>query len=160
MKVFAPVVVLAALVFAATAAAFTVASTDGTLTVKSGVGKIQFQGKGGVIGRLAKGQVTIKDPDPSDGTGPIVTGADAVDVLNDTTTRYRGNDIRFRIIGGRMTVTVDASGIDLSAIGSGGVRIDGRGTADDGTWALNGAPPQKIPDASLWLALGSTPAAG
>jgi hypothetical protein len=159
VKVFAPVAVLAALVAAGSAAAFAGGSTDGTLTVKNGVAKVLFQGKGGVIGRLAKGQVTIKDPEPDDGTGPIVTGADAVEVLSDTTTRYRGTNIRFRIIGGRMAVSVDASGVDLSAIGTGTVRIDGRGTFDDGTWALNGGAPQPILDSVYTFTLG-TPAGG
>jgi hypothetical protein len=159
MKRLAPVVVLATIVAVACATALAGGSTDGTLTVKNGVAKITFQGKGGVIGRLLKGQVTIKDPDPNDGTGPIVTGADVVDVLSDTTIRYRGNDIRFRIIGGRMIVTVDASGIDLSAIGTGIVRIDGRGTFDDGTWALNGGTPQPILDSVYTFTLG-TPTGG
>jgi hypothetical protein len=57
-------------------------------------------GKGAVIGRFDRGQVTIKDPNPYDGTGPIVTGADRVEALGEKTTRYSGSNIRFRMIGG------------------------------------------------------------
>ena len=63
-----------------------------------------------MIGRFDKGQVTIKDPNPNDGTGPIVTGAEAAQSISDKTTRYSGTNIRFRIIGGSFTVTVFGDG--------------------------------------------------
>ena len=50
--------------------------------------------------------MTIKDPNPNDGVGPIVTGADVTQSLNDKTTRYSGSNIRFRMIGGAFAVTV------------------------------------------------------
>ena len=65
---------------------------------------------GGVIGRLDKGQVTIEDPNPNDGTGPIVNGADSTSSVGDHTTRYSGANIRFRIVGDTFTVTVAGTG--------------------------------------------------
>ena len=43
-----------------------------------------------MIGRFDKGQVTIKDPNPNDGTGPIVTGAERSTSIGEKTTRYSG----------------------------------------------------------------------
>src|SRR5438874_2989856 len=94
---------------AASARALT--STDGTLTVKNGVGRIVIAARGGAIGRFDRGSVTIKDPIPGDGTGPIVTGAESEQVIDEKTTRYTGKDVRFRIIGGRFTLVVDGSNI-------------------------------------------------
>ena len=54
-------------------------ANDGALSVKNADGRVVIVGKGAVIGRFDKGQVTIKDPNPNDGTGPIVTGADRVE---------------------------------------------------------------------------------
>jgi hypothetical protein len=127
------------LVGAGTAGAGPTVPTDGTLIVKDGVGRIVIAAKGGVIGRFDKGQVTIKDPIPGDGTGPIVTGAEVEQSINDTTTRYAGTNVRFRIIGGKFSITVDASNIDLSVIGNGSVKLD------DGTYSMNGGPSQAFP---------------
>jgi hypothetical protein len=142
---FALLGLLVLLVGAGTAGAGPTVPTDGTLIVKDGVGRIVINAKGGVIGRFDKGQVTIKDPIPGDGTGPIVNGAEAEQSINDTTTRYAGTNVRFRIIGGKFSITVDASNIDLSVIGNGSVKLDGRGTLDDGTYSMNGGPSQAFP---------------
>ncbi len=145
MTRFALLGLLVLLVGAGTAGAGPTVPTDGTLIVKDGVGRVVINAKGGVIGRFDKGQVTIKDPIPGDGTGPIVNGAEAEQSINDTTTRYAGTNLRFRIIGGKFSVTVDASNIDLSVIGNGSVKLDGRGTLDDGTYSMNGGPSQAFP---------------
>jgi hypothetical protein len=134
---------LAVLVVTGTAAGRSGGPNDGTLTVKNSDGRIMIMGfKGAVIGRLDKGQVTIKDPNPNDGIGPIVTGADVTQSLNDKTTRYSGSNVRFRMIGGS-SITVFGTDINLSAIGRGLIQLNGalgaRGNVDDGTYAVNGA---------------------
>ena len=136
---------LAIVVGTGAAAAAPTAPNDGTLILKNGVGRFVFNGKGAVIGRFDAGKVTIKDPNPNDGTGPIVWGADAETSINDKTTLYKGVDIRFRIIGGKSVVTVNGAGIKLSAIGTGTITLEGRGTFDDGSYALNGGPQQDMP---------------
>jgi len=117
--------------------------------VKNAQGRVVFVGKGGVIGRFDKGQVTIRDPNPNDGTGPIVTGADVTQVLGDKTTRYSGLNIRFRIIGGSFSVNVFGTDIDLSAVGRGLVTLNGslaKGhDSGDATYAVNGETPQPFP---------------
>jgi hypothetical protein len=134
--------------------------TDGTLIVRDGIGHIVINAKGGVIGRFDKGQVTIKDPIPGDGTGPIVTGAEAEHSINDTTTRYSGANVRFRIIGGKFAITVDATNVDLSAIGNGSVKINGKGTSDDGDYSMNGGPAQPFPSFVFTFALAPPPQIG
>src|SRR5206468_8261850 len=99
---------LALLAAAGTAAAQTRGPSDGALSVKHAAGRVVINGKGAVIGRFDEGWVTIKDPNPNDGTGPIVNGADSTRSIGEKTTRYSGSNIRFRIIGGSFTVTVFA----------------------------------------------------
>jgi hypothetical protein len=145
VKRFALFGLLAVLVVTGTAAARSGGQNDGTLTVKNADGRVVIMGgfKGAVIGRFDNGQVTIKDPNPSDGIGPIVTGADVTQSLSDRTTRYSGLNVRFRMIG-LSSVTVFGTNINLSAIGRGLIQLNGkplgtRGVVDDGTYAVNGA---------------------
>src|SRR5438034_1148655 len=123
-----------------TAAARPDATGDGALSVKNADGRVIIVGsRGGVIGRFDEGQITIKDPNPNDGTGPIVTGADTVTVVSERATRYSGTNVRFRILGGAFSVSVFANDIDLSAIGRGMVTLQGTRGADntDATYARN-----------------------
>jgi hypothetical protein len=156
---------LAVLVAAGTAAARSDGPNDGTLTVRNADGRIVINGRGGVIGRFDKGQVTIKDPNPNDGTGPIVTGADSTQSLGEKTTRYSGSKVRFRIIGGSFSVTVFATDIDLSAIGKGIVTLDGtavgKGSSDDeATYSVNGEAAQPFPTFKLTFPLAAPPNSG
>jgi hypothetical protein len=144
MKPLALLGVLAALALSGAASANSKGPSDGTLSVKDADGKVVVNGRGGVIGRLRNGQVTIKDPNPNDGTGPIVNGADSTASLPDHTTRYSGANVRFRIIGGAFTVTVNGNGIDMSVIGRGLVTMDGY-TGTDGTYTLNGDAAEEFP---------------
>jgi hypothetical protein len=128
------------------------AKNDGALSVKRSDGRIVIiASKGVVIGRLGKGQITVKDPNPNDDARAIVTGADSRESLSENTTRYSGKNIRFRIIGGSFSLTVFGTDIDLSAVGRGMVTLDGTLSAktnaetDDDTYAINGGPAQPFP---------------
>jgi hypothetical protein len=136
---------LFALAVPGAALAQTRAPGEGTLLVKDGIGKITIVAKGGVIGRFADGTLTVRDPNPDDNLNEVVTGAEHMDFVNEHLTKYWGKDIRFRYIGGKFTVTVNATDIDLSAIGKGTVLLAGSGTADDGTFSLNGTMAQPLP---------------
>lgn len=159
MKFLALLGVLAVPFFSGAAVAKSTSPTDGALAVKNADGRIVFNGRGGVIGRLDKGQVTIKDPNPYDGTGPIVTGADSTQSLGDRTTRYSGSNIRFRIIGGSFTVIVYATGVDASVIGKGLVTLDGTSTTA-GTYTLNGDATLPFPTFRYTFPLSVTSANG
>lgn len=146
VKRFALISMLASLVLSGAAvAARGPELPDGTLTVKNGYAKIFISGKGAFIGHFDSGFVQIRDPNPDDGTGPIVSGADQTRDINAKTTRYSGTDVRFRMIGGTFVITVVARNLDLSVVGKGPVVIQGLGTADDGVYAVNGGQPQDVP---------------
>src|SRR5439155_4224211 len=149
--------VLAGLALPAAALARPTGINDGTLSVQSGDGKIVIAGRGGVIGTLAKGSVTISDPIDGDGTGPIVTGDDFPPIeRNDTTTTWRGTGVRFRIIGGTFKIVVRGRGINLSYVGKGNVILNGAGTDDDGTYAANGAEYSPMPGFPFTFLLSAT----
>src|SRR5512133_516197 len=145
-----------ALAVPAGAAARTSGSTDGTLSVKAARGIVTIQGRGGVIGSCAKGSVLINDPVDGDGTGPIVTGDDWSKDKTDTATVWGGTRVRFRIIGGYFKVVVRARGINLSFVGKGSVIVNGAGTDDDGSYAVNGGDYNLIPAFALPFTLSAT----
>jgi hypothetical protein len=144
MKRLALLGVLAALTTCGAAFATSSGPNDGALSVKDADGRVVFNGRGGVIGRFDKGWVTIKDPNPNDGTGPIVNGADGTASVGDHATKYWGANVRFRIIGGASTVAVSGNGIDMSVIGRGLVTMDGTNDTN-GTYTLNGDAAQPFP---------------
>jgi hypothetical protein len=130
---------------------------DGTLSVKDARGTITIQGRGGVIGSFVQGRVTISDPIDGDGTGPIVTGDDFPPIeRSETTTTWRGNRVRFRIIGGTFKIVVKGRGTNLSFVGKGSVILNGAGTDDDGTYSVNGADYNLIPAFPLPFQLTAT----
>ncbi|TML95280.1 MAG: hypothetical protein E6G03_08750 [Actinobacteria bacterium] len=136
---------LAALVLPAAALAYPSGINDGTLSVQNGQGKVIVSARGGVIGSIVRGSVTISDPVDGDGTGPIVTGDDWSKERNDTTTTWGGTRVRFRLIGGAFKVVVRGRGINLSVVGKGNVTLAGAGTADDGSYSVNGGDYIPIP---------------
>jgi hypothetical protein len=149
--------VLAALALPAASSAREKAMNDGTLSVRDGRGVITIQGRGGVIGSFAQGRVTITDPVDGDGTGPIVTGEDFPPIeRTETTTTWRGTKVRFRIIGGAFRVVVKGRGINLSFVGKGNITLNGAGTEDDGSYAVNGGEYSPIPDFAFPFPLSAT----
>jgi hypothetical protein len=131
---------------------------DGTLSVKDARGIITIQGpaRGGVIGSFAKGSVTINDPVDGDGTGPIVTGDDWSKDKSETATVWGGTRVRFRIIGGTFRIVVRGRGINLSFVGKGNIIVNGAGTEDDGSYAVNGGEYNLIPAFPLPFQLSAT----
>ena len=159
MRRFLTFAVLAlALAVPAGAAARPSGPNDGTLSVKDARGIITIQGPahGGVIGSFAKGSVTINDPVDGDGTGPIVTGDEWSKDKSETATVWGGTRVRFRIIGGTFRIVVRGRGINLSFVGRGNVIINGFGTDDDGSYAVNGGDYNPIPAFALPFALSAT----
>jgi hypothetical protein len=149
-------VLVAALALPAVSAARSFNASDGTLSVKDARGVITIQGRGGVIGTLGKGTVLINDPVDGDGTGPIVTGDDWSRDKTDTATIWGGTKVRFRIIGGTFKIVVRGRGINLSFVGKGNIIVNGAGTDDDGSYAVNGGDYNLIPAFALPFALSAT----
>src|SRR5256885_2803122 len=149
--------VLAALALPAAATARQRGPNDGTLSVKEGRGMVTISGRGAVIGSFVQGRVTISDPIDGDGTGPIVTGDDFPPIdRSETTTTWRGNKVRFRMIGGTFKVVVRGRGINLSFVGKGSVIFNGAGTEDDGAYAANDGDYSLIPSFPFTFYLSAT----
>jgi hypothetical protein len=118
---------------------------DGTLSVEDGRGTVTIHARGGVIGRLERGTVTIFDLTPEDAYDPVVFGDDQpVVFVGQTGVRYRGADIRYRVIGGSFKIVINGRGIDLSAVGKGNGTIRGD-VVDPGLYSLDGADCRKDP---------------
>ena len=147
---------LAALALPAASAARTQGANDGTVSVRDARGTITISGRGGVIGSFARGSVTIADPIEGDGTGPVVTGDDWSKDRDATTTTWGGTKVRFRIIGGSFRIVVRGRGINLSLVGTGKVTLSGAGTADDGSYSVNGGDYISVPGFPFAFPLSST----
>lgn len=116
---------------------------EGTLSVEDGRGKVTIQARGGVIGRIDRGTVTIYDLTPEDANEPYVFGDDQpVILVGETGIKYAGNSMRFRVIGGRYRIVIQGRGIDLSAVGKGFGSIRGD-AGQSGVYSLDGADCRK-----------------
>ncbi len=130
---------------------------DGSLVVDNARGLVTVRARGGIIGRFDSGRLVVEDPQEGDGSGPIVYGADRIRELGPRTTLYIGEDIRFRLIGGFYRVSVNAYGMDISAVGRGTAMLDGSGFAEQpGRFQINGGPWQPMPDEATRYMLGAS----
>jgi hypothetical protein len=139
---------------------------DGTLSIKDGKGNVAMNARGGLIMRCGRCVVTVDDPVPGDGTGPVVFGEDlgATKQLTGTATLYRNtdrSDMRIRIIGGFFKVTVKGAGINVSLVGNGKVWLQADALADNpGTFAFDEDESQPLPFIRTKFQLGSSGNAG
>jgi hypothetical protein len=134
---------------------------DGTLSVEDGQGRIVIDARGGVIGRFDRGSVTILDRTPDDAFEAKVWGATREVELGLDRERYFGPGVRFRLIGGSFRIVIHGAGIDLSAVGTGFVTLEGSGRFP-GVYSLDGedcgAPRSKckdLPDPAQRFRLGT-----
>ena len=164
MRRFFPLVLVMALLLPAAAWAATAslgtsrAPGDGTLVVDNGNGSVVVRARGGILGRFDQGSVIISDLDPTDGRVPVVSGAETFRFLSGGRTLYSGDDIRFRMIGGLFRVQVNATGIDVSAVGRGSAVLDASGFTDcPGRYSIDGGPFHPVPGHATTYTLGQAP---
>jgi hypothetical protein len=119
---------------------------EGTLSVQDGRGSITIKARGGVIGRLDRGTVTIFDLTPEDANDAVVFGDDQVQLVGETGIRYAGVGIRYRLIGGSFRIVINGRGIDLSVVGKGNGSIRGESEVP-GVYSLEGVDCRKEPAA-------------
>jgi hypothetical protein len=119
-------------------------SNGGSLVISDAIGKLTVSGHGLIFGHLDRGTITvIGDYRPDDNAAlPSVSGAKLKFAGGNIV--YSGSDVRFLFPGGRYTLVVDGSGIDLSAVGTGKLSAVGRGSAEDGWVTIDGGAPQSI----------------
>jgi hypothetical protein len=119
-------------------------TNGGSLVISDATGKLTVSGHGLIFGHLDRGTITVVgDYKPDDNTAlPSVSGAKMKFAGGNVT--YSGSDVRFLFPGGRYTLVVDGTGIDLSAVGTGKLSAVGRGSAEDGWVTVDGGTPQSI----------------
>lgn len=160
-------VVLAALAGTAGAAEPSV----GMLSVERGRGTVILELRGGVLGRLGSGTLRVTDLTPRDRYTALVVGRKlSEERIGPRTVVYRGQGLRFRMLGGRYRIVIRGTGISLSAVGRGAVGLDGerRLPEDDaGVYSLDGVDcslePQScspLPDELERFPLGPPPEEG
>ena len=162
---------LSVLCLAVTAVAFAAGAraagpTAGNLSVASGRGTVTVELRGVTLGVIANGVLRITDLTPRDRYAPIVTGRKLVQTrVGPRTVVYKGQGLRFRMLGGNYRFVVRGSGIALSSVGWGWVTLDGepRFAGDDpGVYSVDGtdcsADPTSctaLPEVPLRLKLGT-----
>jgi hypothetical protein len=121
-------------------------ANGGSLVVSAANARLAVSGHGLIFGHLARGTITVVgDYKPDDTTAlPTISGAKLRFTGGNLV--YSGSDIRFLFPGGRYSLVVDGTGIDLSAVGSGRLTALGKGLVDDGTVTIDGGLPQAIDD--------------
>jgi hypothetical protein len=148
-------ILLAAAIVPAVALAAPGSPADGTVSLKNANGKVAIVARGSFIGYCDSCTIWVNDPDPTDGSAPTVTNAEASHSLTDRKTLYTGNAMRFRMVGGFWRVVVQGKGIDLSGIGRGQVVLNGAGGSTDGTYQFDGDIYRSMPDFELRFPLGT-----
>jgi hypothetical protein len=115
----------------------------GTLSVERGKGVVMLDLRGNVLGRLTSGSLRVTDHTPGDRYAAYVVGRKITQTrVGVRTVLYRGQGLRFRMLGGGYRVVIRGSGIDVEAVGRGVVMLDGEpaGEGDDtGVYSLDGA---------------------
>jgi hypothetical protein len=144
----------------APAAAYALVEAEGRLSVSEARGLVSVQGRGALIGRVDSGRVTVTDLSPIDASDPLVFGCD-IEEFRGTATVCRGDNLRFRLIGGSWRVVITGRGIDVSAVARGQVKLDGEGLWT-GLYSTSGvdcrradAACELVPDELTTLLLGS-----
>ena len=117
--------------------------TVGTLSVERGKGVVMLDLRGNVLGRLANGTLRVTDQTPNDRYAAYVVGRKLTQTrLGPRTVLYRGQGLRFRMLGGGYRVVIRGAGIDVEAVGRGVVMLDGDPKfvgEDTGVYSLDGA---------------------
>lgn len=159
-------VCLAALVLPAAVSAMVAGPGDGSLVVKAASGPrtgnvpvVTLTITGAAIGHVDQGHIVIDNgatAEVTQGTGILWRK----DVKNsDTAQMWGGTDFKFRAVGGKYTILIFGSGVDVVALGTGTVTFTGLvdDPRNDGTYSLNGKAFLSLPGVTgKQLTIGST----
>jgi len=143
--------------------------TTGMLSVQDGKGVVVLELRSSVVlGLLGSGSIVVVDRTPRDRYVAIVTGRKLVQQrLGPTRVLYRGQGLRYRMLGGGYRIVIRGTGIAVSAVGRGVVSLDGerRFPEDDaGVYSVDGVDcgvePETctpLPDEPVRFRLGPPP---
>jgi hypothetical protein len=136
---------LACSVIAATVLVVSAAAAEpnvGALSIEQGKGVVMLDLRGSVLGRLATGTLRVTDHTPRDRYTAFVLGRKLTqERLGPRTVLYRGQGLRFRMVGGGYRIIVRGTGIAVSAVGRGVVQVQGERKVpgeDAGVYSLDG----------------------
>lgn len=126
------ILIICSIVAAAVAAsAGAVEPNVGTLSVEHGKGVVALELRGSALGRLSNGTLRVTDSTPNDRFTALVVGRKVThERIGPRTVLYRGQGLRFRMVGGGYRIVVRGTGIALSAVGRGVVTLDGERNTD------------------------------
>jgi hypothetical protein len=130
----------------------------GMLSVEHGRGSIVLDVRGtSVLGRLGNGSITVLDRSPNDPYVANVTGKRVVQKrLGSSRVLFRGQGLRYRMVGGDYRIVVRGTGITLSAVGKGAIWLDGEPRFEGVDCSVEAGLCTAIPDEPLRLRLGPT----
>lgn len=98
----------------------------GVLSVEDGRGAVTLDLRGSVLGRLSLGSLRVTDQTPRDRYSALVVGRKLIqERVGPRTVLYRGQGLRFRMVGGGYRIAVRGVGISLSVVGRGVVSLEG-----------------------------------
>jgi hypothetical protein len=154
-------ILLACLVAVPAAYAATQATGDGVLELRAVDGTVVVNGtRGSLWGQMDKGKLVVTDLSPGDGL-LLVSGAELVkpSLTDPNTIIYRGNNIHFRVTGGKYKLVFKGTSIDLTAVGVGTVQLTGDVLSDDpGRYAVDGGKWIPVLYAPRFVQFGVQPA--
>lgn len=105
--------------------AVVVGGERGSVELQDGSGSVVLTlTRGALIGRFDRGRLKVT---LGEGTQPevVVFGAEETILLDETTTIYRGRNLRFKVLGGTWRVAIQAINIDASVVGRGVASLRG-----------------------------------
>jgi hypothetical protein len=97
--------------------------------------------------------MTVLDYRPDGNLALSVSGA-RMKATSANNPMYSGNDVRFLLPGGKYTLKFEGVGIDISAVGKGKIEVSGKGSSNDGSFAVNGAKAQSLTPATARASFG------
>ena len=130
------------LVLGASSSAGAAEPSVGTLSVERGRGVVMVDLRGSLLGRLSSGSIRVTDLTPNDRFTALLVGRRLTqERVGVRTVLYRGQGLRFRMLGGGYRVVIRGVGISVSAVGRGNVMLDAepRIAGDDaGVYSFDG----------------------
>jgi hypothetical protein len=130
--------------FAVSVAAVYAATGDGTLVVKKGEGAlgvpvVQMTITGSVIGSVDYGKVVIDSSLASEAASVAGYESHGNSTKIADAQFWKGSDLKFRAVGGKFTILVYGTGVNVVAVGKGTVKLAGVPDTPngDGTYSIN-----------------------
>ncbi len=118
--------------------------------------------RGAIWGQIDKGTLRVTDMNLDDSLAPQVSGAEWTQSTLDPSVKvYSGKNIHFRFSGAKYRFTIIGSGIDVTAVGVGQVKLTGDPDAfDTGDYSIDDGKWTSVPLLLKTVTFGVQPVAG